>query len=210
MASIRIAVTKVRCIDETSDGGSADEPYILVTGINLKTPPIPNVEVTKYGPWGSVDEGDLLVTRPIPPDLNPDFVDATSGVLIWRYPFWGLNGKPAPINHPDDVIFLVSVMEHDDGDTAAMRTIVKGVVVSGLAASMGMSRAERVKKLIKDVDGALEIPTGAPNFDDPVGSTKELRLKQSLLQVETGVKVKNLIFTGDGGQYRVRFELSKG
>ena len=101
-------------------------------------------------------------------------------------------------------------MEHDDGDPAAMRTIVKGVVVSGLAASMNMSRADRVKKLINDVNGALEIPTGAPNFDDPVGSTKELRLKQSLLQVETGVKATNLLFTGDGGQYRVRFELSKG
>lgn len=205
MASITMAVTKVRCLIETDEVGS-DEPYVLVTGINLKVLPLPNVEVTKYGPWGNVDAGDPLSTVPIQPNLNPELFP----FFVWRHPCWGLNGKPAPINHPDDVIFLVSVMEHDDGDPNATRTLVKAAVVSGLAASMGMSRADRVKKLINDVNGALEIPTGAPNFDDRVGSTKELRLKQSLLQVETGVKAKSLLFTGDGGQYQVRFELSKG
>lgn len=205
MASITMAVTKVRCLIETDEVG-ADEPYVLVIGINLKNIPLPNVEVTKYGPWGNIDKGDLMTTKPIPPNFDPGNLP----IFVWRHPCWGLNGKPAPISHPDDVIFLVAVMEHDDGDPAAMRTIVKGVVVSGLAASMNMSRADRVKKLINDVNGALEIPTGAPNFDDPVGSTKELRLKQSLLQVETGVKATKLLFTGDSGQYRVRFELSKG
>jgi hypothetical protein len=204
MASITMAVTRMRCLIETDEVGD-DEPYILVTGINLKTL-IPNVEVTKYGPWKDAAAGDLLTTQPIPNGFNPD----TFPFIIWRRPCWGLDGKPAPINSPNDVIFLVSVMEHDDGDPSAMRTIVKSAVVASLAASIGMSRADRVKKLINDVNGALEIPTGAPNFDDRVGSTKELRLSQSLLRVETGVKRKHLLFTGDGGQYRVRFELSKG
>ncbi|HEX6289486.1 MAG TPA: hypothetical protein VFZ66_09865 [Herpetosiphonaceae bacterium] len=205
MASpVVIAVTKVRCLIETDEVGS-DEPYILVTGINLKTP-IPNVEVTRYGPWADVDEADLLVTQPIPAGFNPDSVP----FIIWRRPCWGLNGKPAAINHPDDVIFLVSLMEHDDGDPSAAQILVKSAAVASLAASMGMSRADRVAKLIKDINGALKIPTGAPNFDDRVGSTQELRLSQTLLQVEDGVKAKNLVFTGDGGQYRIRFEVSKG
>lgn len=201
---IKIAVTKVRCLIETDEVGS-DEPYILVTGVNLK-PPIPNVEVTRYGPWGDVDEGELLRTQPIPAGFNPD----TLPIIVWRRLCWGLNGNPAPINHPDDIILLVSMMENDDGSPSATRTIVKGAAVSSLAASVGTSRANRVSKLINDINGALNVPTGAPNFDDRVGSTKELRLSQSLLDVETGVKAKNLLFTGDGGQYRVRFEMSKG
>lgn len=199
-----LAVTKVRCLIETDEVGS-DEIYILVTGVNLKTP-IPNVEVTRYGPWVNVDEGDLLQTLPLIPGIDPDQIPD----LPWRVPCWGLNGKPASIDHPNDVIFLVSLMEHDDGDPAAARTLVKSAVVASLAATMGMNRADRIKKLINDINGALKIPTGAPNFDDPVGSTQELRLSQTLLQVASGAKAKNLVFTGDGGQYRVRFELSKG
>lgn len=198
-----MAVTRVRCLEETDEVGD-DEPYVLVTAINLK-PLVPNVEVTKYGPWKDVSSGNLLSTQPIPIGFDPSSIP----FLVWRQPCWGINGKPAPIDNPDDVIFLVSVMEHDDGDTNAMRTIVKGAVVAGLAATVGLSRADRVKKLIDDINGALEIPTGAPNFDDRVDSTKELRLTSSLLNVETGTKAKNLLFTGDGGQYRVRFEISK-
>ena len=43
MASITMAVTKVRCLIETDEVG-ADEPYVLVIGINLKNIPLPNVE----------------------------------------------------------------------------------------------------------------------------------------------------------------------
>jgi hypothetical protein len=129
--------------------------------------------------------------------------------IVWRQPCWGLNGKAAAINHPDDVIMLVSVMEHDDGNTGAARTVVKSAAIATMAGSMGMSRADRVTKLKRDIDGALDLPTGAPNFDDRVG-TKELRLDAALLQVGNGAKEKKIEFAGDGGQYRVRFELRKG
>jgi len=202
---IKIALTHVRCLEETDEGGSAsDEIYVLVTAVNLKSA-VPQVEVTKYGPWGSVDEGELKSTMPIQPGVNPDTLPS----IIWRRPCWGLNGQAAVINHPDDVILMVSVMEHDDGNTGAARTIVKSAATATMASSMGMSRADRVTKLRRDINGALELPTGAPNFDDRVG-TKELRLSADLLQVENGAKEKKIEFAGDGGQYRVRFELRKG
>ena len=90
-------------------------------------------------------------------------------------------------------------MEHDDGEPSAARTIVKGAVVSSLAASGSLSRAQKVQKLIADINGALEIPTGAPNFDDRVGSTQEFVLSNSLLNVAAGPKTKTLTIVGDGG-----------
>lgn len=112
------------------------------------------------------------------------------------------------IANPDDVILVVSVMENDDGNPMVARGLVKASAVSSLAASKGMDRPTRVGQLINDINSALKMPTGAPNFDDLVG-TKELRLKASDLQkANAGLHAINLLFTGDGGQYRLRFELS--
>lgn len=99
-------------------------------------------------------------------------------------------------------------MENDDGNPMVARGLVKASAVSSLAASKGMDRPTRVGQLINDINSALKMPTGAPNFDDLVG-TKELRLKASDLQkANAGLHAINLLFTGDGGQYRLRFELS--
>jgi len=204
---VKIAVTKVKCFIDT-DEATSDEPYVLVTGINLKSL-VPNVEVTRYGPWGDVDEDETRTTIPIPPSLpfDPD----PSGIIgIFRKPCWGLDGKAATISNPDDVVLLVSLMENDDGDVQASRVLVKGAAVTSLAASMSLSRTARVAKLINDINGALQIPTGAPNFDDNIGSTKEFRLSKELLDVNGCKKFKCLTFVGDGGRYQVCFEVSKG
>jgi hypothetical protein len=67
-----------------------------------------------------------------------------------------------------------------------------------------------VSKLIADINGALAIPTGAPNFDDRVGSTREVPLSASLLNVAAGPKTKTLTIVGDGGKYDVTFVVTKG
>lgn len=205
---VKIAVTKVKCIIDTDEWNS-DEPYVLVTGINLKAL-IPNVEVTRYGPWEDVDDGETRITIPIPPAFPGGDPDPLGTIGLFRKPCWGLDGKPAAISNPDDVILLVSLMENDDGDPNAARELVKGATVTSLAASMNINRATRVTKLINDINGALQIPTGAPNFDDNVGSTQELRLSKELLDVNGCKKSKCLTFNGDGGRYQVCFEISKG
>jgi hypothetical protein len=202
---VTIALTKIKCLIETDEVG-ADEPYVLVTAIDLKNFPLPAVEVTKYGPWKDIDKGDTATTMAIQPGVPIDSLP----FIVWRRPAWGPGGSPKGIAHPDDAILLLSVMEHDDGDTSATRTIVKGAVVTSLAASTGMSRAQRVAKLIGDINGALEIPAGAPNFDDRVGSTQEFRLSSNLLNVAGGPKNKTLTFRGDGGKYEVTMQVKKG
>jgi len=114
------------------------------------------------------------------------------------------------ITNPANAVLLVSMMEHDDDKPSAARELAKGAVVSSLAASNGMTRAQRVSKLIADINGALAIPTGAPNFDDRVGSTKELALSANLLNVAAGPKTKTLTIVGDGGKYDFTLQVKKG
>ena len=202
---VTIALKKIKCRIETDEVGS-DEPYVLVTAVDLANPLLPNAEVTLYGPWGDVDAGESRTTQPLQPGVNPsDFP-----FLVWRRNAWGPSGQAKAIASPANAILLVSMMEHDDGKASAAREIAKGAVVSSLAASMGMTRAQRVSKLIADINGALAIPTGAPNFDDRVGSTKEVPLSANLLNVAAGPKTKTLTIVGDGGKYDVTFVVTKG
>jgi hypothetical protein len=56
----------------------------------------------------------------------------------------------------------------------------------------------------------LAIPTGAPNFDDRVGSTREFVLSSNLLDVAAGPKSKTMTIVGDGGKYDVTLVVTKG
>lgn len=202
---VTIALKKIKCRIETDEVGS-DEPYVLVTAVDLSNPVLPNAEVTLYGPWGDVDEDETRTTQPLQPGVNPsDFP-----FLVWRRNAWGPSGSAKAIANPANAIMLVSMMEHDDGKPSAARELVKAAVVGALAASAGMTRAQRVSKLKTDINGALAIPTGAPNFDDRVGSTVELALSANLLNVAAGPKTKTLTITGDGGKYDLTFVVTKG
>jgi hypothetical protein len=202
---IDIVVNSIHCIEETDEAGS-DEPYILAFAIdqgpnlvNITGVPIPidlsllapNVEATLYGPW------------------DPVWVGETHRTSKSDKPFWGPDHKPKLAAHPDDPILIVSLMENDDGEPGVARSISKSTAVGTLAASAQMSRASRVDKLIKDIHDVLGTPTGAPNFDERIG-TKELRLGfEDLLPPWFGNSQKSLFFEGDGGRYKVIFEVRK-
>lgn len=202
---VTIALKKIKCRIETDEIGS-DEPYVLVTAVDLSNPVLPNAEVTLYGPWGGVDEGDTCTTQPIPNGVDPNDLP----FIIWRRNAWGPSGSAKAIPNPANAVILVSMMEHDDGKASAARELVKAAVVGALAASAGMTRAQRVSKLKTDIHGALGIPTGAPNFDDRVGATVEVPLSASLLDVAAGPKTKTITIVGDGGKYDVTLVVTKG
>ncbi|RZL40209.1 MAG: hypothetical protein EOP35_01550 [Rubrivivax sp.] len=202
---VTIALKKIKCRIETDEVGS-DEPYVLITAVDLTNPVLPNAEVTLYGPWGDFDEGESRTTQPLQPGVNPsDFP-----FLVWRRNAWGPSGSAKAIPNPANAIILVSMMEHDDGKPSAARELVKAAVVGALAASAGMTRAQRVSKLKTDIHGALGIPTGAPNFDDRVGTTVEVALSANLLDVAAGPKTKTITIRGDGGKYDLTLVVTKG
>ena len=177
----------------------SDKPYVLVTAVDLASTvsvagfpvPIPAFEVTLYGPFGDVDTGESF--------------DAPGAVLS----FWGIRGNSTPLTDPNAAVFLVAILENDDGNPKALRGIVKGEVGSSVLATMGSNdRNVKLAALVRDMDSALGTPTGGPNFDDRIGGVQELRFTQEELSTaESGQTVsKILTFVGDGAEYELIFD----
>lgn len=187
---IQIYLSYVRCNVETNEVG-ADEPYILVTAVNLESGGlVPSFEVVRYGPFQDVDNGE----KHFAPGISRSF--------------WNIDNTPATISDPNNVIFAVALMENDDGSPESLRGIVKGLVGVSLLASATFDHNAKVNKLLEDINSGLSTPTGAPNFDDKVGSPQQLIFTSAELnQAEAGQTVrKTLFFAGDGGSYTLGFE----
>jgi hypothetical protein len=169
-SNVSLAVKSITAIDDSTEFG-ADEPYVLVTGVDFRNTVLPEVEVTLYGPWSDVDKGETHGTLVMPPSTPQAVIDVLSNFNVMRKPFWSLDNKtPAPID-PSKVIFIVSVMENDDGRPLVLRMIVKSAAVASLGGSTGSLIPDRVTKLIRDINGVLGTPTGFPNLDDVVGTS---------------------------------------
>jgi len=215
------AVSSLRVNRETNEWGS-DEPYVIVTAIQL--PSWHNnfrvgVRTTITGVWGDADTGEHKGTVPIPEVYSS--IDKWS---IWqstlrrvvRRPFWNVpDGRTALINHPDDVVFLVAMMEHDNTPISYFQNAVEIKMMTSIANLLPQrpSRSAMVAKLKADMNSAITATRQIPvlpfnNSDDQLGRTKELRLSHTDLNVASnGTRVKSLRFSGSGGLYTVYFRL---
>jgi hypothetical protein len=212
-AKCKIKVGAVRVLDESNELSSSDEPYIIVYVADVSKTlggiTVPNAKTTLYA-FTDADEGELLTTI-MDDQFHPP------GVPVSEY-CWGPDDKPAQIDGPDQLIILAGMMENDDGSPDAARAIVNGLMAGSIAnmAGSGLNRADMVKRLTKDLDGALTQAriTGAPDFDDRVGPVLELRLTQADLNVVAQHKTASKTVTFNGGDangaYRVRFDLVPG
>ena len=86
------------------------EPYVLVTSIRL-CPPRPEVEVLLYGAWQSTN-----------PDDDADIIP-----LVWREDILRFDVIAAPIAKPGDVVILINLAEHFDGNPSACRRMIKNI-----------------------------------------------------------------------------------
>ena len=187
---ISISVDTILSVVDTDEFDS-DEPYIIAVAVNL-VPLLPGitrplVEVTLYGPWDDLDEKEQG-TRP--------------ALRSWK-PFWSTNND-LEILHPENAILIIAVMENDDGDTDGMRSLVKATVI-GSAMAFDGNRDVMVTKLLRDIDGTLDIPLGLPEADDRIGRPQELRVSygdmaELLWSDYVGKRMK---FRGDGGSFVV-------
>jgi hypothetical protein len=196
---IQIYLSNLYCYEETSELSASDEPYVLVTSVDLASTvivqgfpvPLPAYDVVRYGPFEDVDEDE----RHFAPGISQSF--------------WGINGRPAALADPDQVIFVVALMEHDAGRPGTLQGIVKGIVSGSVFGSLSLDRGTKVTTLIRDVSSALGTPSGPSlDQDDPVGEPQELRFsREELALAESGQTVtKELDFSGAGGHYALVFE----
>jgi hypothetical protein len=216
-APITIAVKSIQCLKETSDSGSSDEIYVASMAVDLRrvngVVPAPTLRVAVTGTWEGVDEGDVGQTVPPPPNF-PEGIDGIP--IVWRRRCWGMNGTPAFLNTPTDVIIISALMEEDDrfGD---VRSVVTGLMTGGLASlllpfNLGqITRAQLRDQLIALFNGAVKTAgAGFPSSDDQIDSAKALELTAADLTAAQGGKtVKSLRFQGQGGDYHVYYEISR-
>ncbi len=162
IAVINIYLSHIHCDEETDEVGN-DEPYVLVVAVAL-TPSITGVSV--QAPIAS----DVIVYP-----FRGMHTDGRAAFGIFES-FWGIGGIPSPLVNPNDAIFIVAMMENDDGDPQLARGFVDAAVNASLIESLALARPAKVTALIHDVESARRIPTGFPNFDDAIGTPQELYL----------------------------------
>jgi hypothetical protein len=166
---IQIYLSNLHCFEETSEFSASDEPYVLVTAVDLAARqqvagfpvPLPTFDVVRYGPFDDVDDGETHFT---------------SGI---GQSFWGMNGRATALTDPDQAIFVVALMEHDAGRPGTLQGIVKGIVGGSVLGSLGLDRGSKVDGLLRDVSSALGTPSGpSVDQDDAVGDPQELRFSR--------------------------------
>ena len=193
-----LTVNEIHCIEDTDEFDS-DEPYVLVFVADITRPPmpvvptvgdiediiqnlVPTARTTRYGPWDDVDPGEHFFTLPIPIGADPEAVDAVQ--VPWRRPCWGIGGGAATVADADDLLVLVALMEHDNGEPAGVRTGLHAQTFAALTgyfsdyAADRMTRQELVARLRGDIDDALTGPItfGFIEGDDLAGAARELPL----------------------------------
>jgi len=175
---------------QETGGSRCCEPYVLVASIDLR-PARPEVEAFLYGPW-----------QPANPEDTADIVP-----LVWRESFWKLDTITSPIALPDDVIFLITLMEHFDGDPGALRLMIKKVVIDALDAPAYQARETRSARLIDRVNRAVDRANGGPNFSSAI---EIILTTEDIIHIERKSFCRFVrSFRGYGGLYCVRFELFK-
>jgi hypothetical protein len=84
-----------------------------------------------------------------------------------------LNGEEKALPDPDRVIFVVGLMEHDDGNPEALRGIAAAQLSAALFATLGADRRTVASRALQTLGSAVQVPTGGPSTDEAVGGTKE-------------------------------------
>jgi hypothetical protein len=204
-----ITVKSIRALSESDETSASDEIYVIVLAVSMNGT-VPHVRAVMTGVWGDLDAGETHNAIQMPANTSEEVYDSMSKVMVVARPFWGVDGKPRVINHQDDVIFLVACMEQDNGKAEAARVLVQSAATATLAASIGLPRTTIVQNLKRDIDSALKVPTGGPNFDNQVGSTRELRLTANhvVKAILPNSFEESIFFDGRGtdeGQFRVDF-----
>jgi hypothetical protein len=198
----RIAFMEMRCLEETSELSASDEPYVLFFTADLRGP-IPKTALNRTKVFEGTDKGTL----------DKQWVR-----------IWGVDGNAQPIVDPDNVLILVKLMEYDDSDpndiVTATRAALFGNVLSLFGS--GKSHSDIVTQLIPVFNSTARTSAHAsalanaglgrpPNADDEIGSAQELRITQADLNAaKNGTIRKNLTFSGDGGKYRLGFDVAAG
>jgi hypothetical protein len=192
--SLTIRLNSIRCVEEVNEASASEEPYVLLTAVQLQRTlagiDVHNMRVSRYGVWEDFDAGEVV-----------NVVDP---------PFWGLNSTPEDLTDTSDVIFIVTLMENDNGDPNSYRQLVEAAGAASLGATVGERdrtvRASRLLQSIRDALNGIDLPIPFALDDDHIG-TEILRLDSSDL-IPFGSRDKSLTFQNSEGHYELTFRIT--
>jgi len=189
-----LSFTRLQCVRE--GGGwleqiaASDEPYVLIFAVGLRSPSSGRVVRTRV--FGDVDSGE----------------SRSQSVPLWA----GVLGDP------DDLIVLVQIMEHDEGDVdhlaraldAGLGHAAVGLVDAGLGHNAIVSRLKAQMQLLIN-NNRVGQSHGSLNMDDQIGGIQELRITASDTAATIHGPVQKIIEANDSsdGRYRAFFELRR-
>jgi hypothetical protein len=187
----------IKCIDESNEASSHDEPYVLFFVGNLAGSPVATGAAKRSQVFNGVDDGETKYQT----------------VRLWGT---GGGSAPMPGNNPDNLIVLVQIMEHDgNSDPNAIRATMQAVMGANIAQYklQGWSRSKIVSELKKDMSGIINtFDFPVQNDDDRVGNIMELRVDAGdIAYVHAGNTGYYTLQQNDGGDgsYRTYFRLKR-
>lgn len=192
--SFSIRLNTIKCVEEVNEASASEEAYVLITSVSLRPsvpglPSVHNLRTNRYGIWEDFDEGEIKH------NVEPQF--------------WGLNSIRDDIANPSNVIFVITLMENDNGDPDAYRVLVETVATSSLAATIGEAnnsvRADRLLLSIRNALNGVDLPIPFSLDDDHIG-TELLKLDGSDL-IPAGAKDKTLSIRSEEGNYELAFRI---
>lgn len=130
---IYIAFDSIRSHSVTSEA-RADQPYVIVTSVALGGNPnsVPHSNAYLYGSFLQVNEREAYY---------PGFQS-----------FWGLNGDERALSHPDEAVFLVSLVKNDHGKAENLRRNIAQAAIKALSATLGKPREMRMRRLQQEIN----------------------------------------------------------
>ncbi len=129
---------------------------------------LPSINVVKVGPWSGVGPGGTHLAALLPSADRPAF--------------WNVNGLAQPIAAPQDVIFLVAMMENDGASPDAIRGVVRTELLAARVTNTNRPYSSYVTTMISNMTGTIEtarvlgLSPGHLNADDLIGGVQQLSL----------------------------------
>ena len=169
-------VKSISCSKASKEVGK-EEPYVLVASVDMLAqgqiaplPPVtkPAVHCFKIGPWSHVKAGSTLQAHDLDSSDNPAF--------------WDLDSQARIIISPQDVLFLVGLVENDGGSPDAVRGAVQTALGLSVVQNMNRSYDTFASTLASSMAGAIDTASVAGldplhlNSDDRIGRVEQLSL----------------------------------
>jgi hypothetical protein len=165
---ILATVDRIVCHSAQDSSLVHDNPYLLIASFDMfnlviggvVSATLPDINVVKVGPWLGVDRGETHQASTLAPQD--------------RRPFWDLDGAPRPIANPQDVIFLVGMLENDGSSPDALRGGVRTDLRTALLANVGRAYGAYVTNMISNMVASIDtrtiaVVTGGLNVDELFG-----------------------------------------